>query len=316
MAGKKNKCYIIAEVGVNHNGSSELLVELILAAKKSGADACKFQTFKANDLVAKSAPKVEYQKRAANPDETQYEMLKELELSDDMHSLAIETCAAAGIDFISTPYSPADAYYLAELGVKKFKTASADLVDHRIHRLLAGWNAEVLIATGMATDDEIEEALNCYQGSGSQVTLLHCVSNYPCTAESINLRAMAAIQEKYGLPVGYSDHSEGAFAAITAVAMGAQVVERHFTLDKSLPGPDHSASSTPSEFKEIVNAIRRVETILGASQKSVQHEELQMRSIARKSVVALKKIAVGERLSEENLTMKRPGGGAEWTRIF
>ena len=312
---KMGSCYIIAEIGVNHNGNVSLLKDLIRSAKKSGADACKFQTFSAERLVSQNTPKVPYQLNTSSHIETHFEMIKKLEMSDEMHLVAMETCKNNDIDFISTAYSPEDVKYLIDLKIKKIKTASADVVDLRIHKEIALNQLDVFVAVGMATEDEISDMLTCYKHT-KMPTLLHCVSNYPCALESLNLRAMRSLQKKFNTPVGFSDHSVGSQSAVIAVAQGATVVEKHYTLDKNLPGPDHLASSTPEEFLDLVSRIREAELILGSENKSVQNEELDMRSISRKSAFSKVEIRKGEIITEDKITMMRPGGGISGSEYY
>lgn len=302
--------FIIAEIGVNHNGSVDLAKKMIVAAKLAGADAVKFQTFTAESLVSKATPKVDYQKETTGDTESHYDMIKSLELSHDDHYPIIEHCRSNDIQFISTPYDVGSARFLDKIGVRIFKTASADIVDLSLHKFLAGTGKTVIISTGMATMDEVREALDIYKAAdNSNVILLHCVSNYPCEFESLNLRAMLTLESEFGFPVGYSDHACGVYPAVAAVAMGAKVVEKHFTLDREWIGPDHKASSTPEEFKELVQAIKICETSLGSSIKAIQEEEKQMRQISRKSIFVVNTIIQGSPIKLENLTLRRPGTG-------
>lgn len=302
--------YVIAEIGVNHNGSIALAKEMIAAAKAAGANAVKFQTFTAEALVSKGTPKVDYQKETTDGHESHFDMIKALELSQEDHYPIIEYCHAQDIEFISTPYDVGSARFLDSIGVKIFKTASADIVDLPLHQFLAGTGKFVIISTGMANMDEIGDALQFYRAAGnSNVILLHCVSNYPCEFASLNLKVMQSLGTEFGFPVGYSDHALGTYPAVAAVAMGAKVVEKHFTLDKKLKGPDHKASSTPEEFEELIDGIRICESSLGTQIKSVQDEEKQMRLVSRKSIFLSKDVAQGARIKRENLTLKRPGTG-------
>jgi N,N'-diacetyllegionaminate synthase len=305
-----NNTFIIAEIGVNHNGSVDLAKEMIREAKSSGADAVKFQTFTAEALVSKGTPKVDYQKETTGEAESHYDMIKSLELSHDDHYPIIEYCDLNNIQFISTPYDVESAKFLDKIGVNVFKTASADIVDLSLHNFLARTGKTIIISTGMATMGEVRETLDIYKASNNlDVILLHCVSNYPCEFKSLNLRAMMTLESEFGVPVGYSDHAYGSYPAVAAVAMGAKVIEKHFTLDKKLIGPDHKASSTPEEFRELVKAIRICETSLGSSVKSVQEEEMQMRQVSRKSIFVVNTIRKGSPIRLENLTLRRPGMG-------
>ena len=307
---KKNNCFIISEIGVNHNGDIDLAKQMILASKEAGADAVKFQTFTAKSLVSKATPKVAYQKETTNTNESHYEMIKSLEMSKDDHIPIIQYCKDLDIQFISTPYDVESAKFLNEAGVKTFKTASADIVDLLLHEYLANTGKPVIISTGMATLEEIDEVIEIYRRNDNMnITLLHCVSNYPCKFESLNLSVITSLKKRYNLPVGYSDHAIGYIPAVASILLGAVVIEKHFTLDKNLPGPDHKASSTPEEFKELVDSIRLAEISLGDPIKRVQKEEEQMREIARKSLFYSRKLLKGDILLLEDLTLKRPGTG-------
>lgn len=310
------RAFIIAEIGVNHNGNKNLLRELIKQAAACGVDACKFQTFSAAKLASASTPKVEYQTLTSDIHESHLQMLQKLEMDHEMHLLAKSECEKRDLEFISTPYDPESVGYLADLGVKKIKTASADIVDHRIHRKITEHQLEPIIALGMATNEEIRSALEIYDGCSRKPTLLHCVSNYPCSDDSLNLKCISTLQTQFKLKVGFSDHSIGSDAAVAALCLGATVIEKHFTIDKLLPGPDHKASSTKEELCELVDRIRRVEVMLGHGHKTVQDEELSMRSISRKSTVAAKHISAGEVITEQSITMTRPGGGISGNGYF
>jgi N,N'-diacetyllegionaminate synthase len=302
--------FLIAEIGVNHNGDVELAKSMISSAKKAGADAVKFQTFTAEALVSQGTNKVAYQKSTTDPAESHYDMIRRLELSKDHHRELFRYCAHEEIIFLSTPYDIDSAKFLIELGISAFKTASADIVDLPLLSFLASTHKPVIAATGMANLGEVEDAVNIFRKSGNnQLVLLHCVSNYPCSWSSLNLRAMQTLANAFHLPVGYSDHSEGTSAAEIATTLGARVIEKHFTLDKSLPGPDHKASDTPEQFRQLVDAVRRTEIILGDPSKIAQTEELEMASISRKSIVTRETVPQGEVLTMESLTLKRPGTG-------
>jgi len=310
-----NKSLLIAEIGVNHNGDMQLAKKMINAAKSSGADAVKFQTFTANDLVSRGTPKVHYQKSTTSPDESHYEMIKKLELKREDHFLLKEYCEKVGIEFLSTPYDVHSAKFLhEELEVRLFKTASADIVDLPLHRYIASTGKHSIVSVGMATLGEIEDVVNIYNNSGNQnLTLLHCVSNYPCADESLNMNVLNTLRNAFQIPVGFSDHSVGYEAAVLSVAFGVTVIEKHFTLDKNLPGPDHMASSTPKEFSSLKVAVRRAENMLGSPVKSCQEEERQMSFVSRKSIVAARYIPVGDIIQPEDLVLKRPGSGVKST---
>lgn len=304
--------FIIAEIGVNHNGDIDLAKKLVEAAKKAGADAVKFQTFTATALVSPGTPKVHYQLNTSSVDETHYEMLKRLELSDQAHLALATYCQVLEIEFISTPYDVQSAAFLAEMDVRFFKTASADLVDLPLQRFIAATGKPTIIATGMATLGEVERVANIYAEEGStNIVLLHAVSNYPCSDESLNLRAMHTLAQAFSLPVGFSDHSEGYMGAVLSIAMGAKVIEKHFTLDKSMAGPDHKASSTPAEFAELVRNVRRAERMLGSARKICQPEERQMAAVSRKSLTLTRDMQAGEVLTVEDIQLMRPGTGIE-----
>ena len=302
--------FIIAEIGVNHNGDITLAKKLVEAAKKAGADAVKFQTFSADTLVSPGTPKVHYQLNTSSVDETHYEMLKRLELSKQAHLDLATYCQMQEIDFISTPYDIQSAAFLAEMDVRFFKTASADLVDLPLQRFIAATGKPTIIATGMATLGEVERVVNIYLEEGNaNIVLLHAVSNYPCSDESLNLRAMHTIAKAFSLPIGFSDHSEGYLGAVLSIAMGAKVIEKHFTLDKSMAGPDHKASSTPIEFAELVRNVRRAEQMLGSARKICQSEERQMAMVSRKSLTLTRDIQAGETLTDGDVQLMRPGTG-------
>ncbi len=305
------KCYLIAEIGVNHNGSIELARKMIDAAKSSGADAIKFQTFSAERLVSPETPKVLYQESTTSPEESHYEMIKKLELSKEDHFTLKEHTEELGMDFLSTPYDIESARFLnEELGVSFFKTASADIVDLPLQHYIASTGKPSVVSVGMASLGEIEIVANIYhEQKNSDVILLHCVSNYPCADDSLNLTVMNTLKQAFQLPVGFSDHSVGSEAAVLSIALGAKMVEKHFTLDKHLPGPDHRASSTPDEFIELATAIRRAEVMLGVPTKQCQNEEKQMLEVSRKSLCMSRDVAENSIIQEQDVTLKRPGTG-------
>ena len=301
--------FIIAEIGVNHNGNVSTMIELIKEASRCGADACKFQTYNANQLAAPDTPKVAYQNHTTDAQETHLEMLKKFEMSDEMHRHAIDACSQAGVEFISTAYHPESVVYLANLGIKKIKTASADVVDHRIHREIARIGLEPIVAVGMATTDEIASMLRIYSNAIIPPTILHCVSNYPCATKSLNMKCIPSMRRRFHVPVGFSDHSVGYDAAVLSVALGATVIERHFTLSKQAPGPDHKASDTPDQFAAYVKAIRQAELAMGTEIKQLQEEEIQMCSVSRKSICVRTDLTKGHVITQNDMTMRRPGGG-------
>jgi N-acetylneuraminate synthase len=337
-----DRVVVIAEAGVNHNGSPEMALRLVDAAAETGADLVKFQTFKAEALVTAGAPKADYQNRNAPESKSQFEMLKALELDRAAHEALIARCKAKGIGFLSTPFDPDSVDLLTKtLGLKLVKVSSGDLTNAPLLLQLARSGADLIVSTGMATLDEVEDALGVlafgYTGQGEpgsdafrlafadpaarallarKITLLHCTSDYPAKLDDINLRAMDTLAERFGIPTGYSDHSVGIAVSIAAAARGATVIEKHFTLDRALPGPDHKASIETSEFKQMVDAIRVVSKSLGVAAKAPTHAELSTRKVARKAIVAARPISNGEAFSLDNLTVKRAGDGIAPIRLW
>ena len=306
------KVYIIAEIGVNHNGSMELAKKLITEAKIAGADAVKFQTFKAEELATKETPKVKYQINT-NQIESHYEMLRKLELSEENHFYIQNLCKQSNITFLSTPYDIKSAKFLnEEINVPLFKTASADIVDIPLHEYIASTLKPSFVSTGMATISEIDKVFQIYKNKKSKIALLHCVSNYPCSNTSINLNVIKSLRDLFNVPIGYSDHSVGTEAAIASISLGAKIIEKHFTVDKSLNGPDHKASSNPQEFAELVSKIRKVEVMLGNKYKELQQEEIEMYKVSRKSLHLAKEVNKGHTLTKEDIVMQRPGDGLSY----
>ncbi|GFO59050.1 sialic acid synthase [Geomonas silvestris] len=329
------KTYIIAEAGVNHNGSLAMAKQLVEAARKAGADAVKFQTFKADRLVARSAPKARYQTETTDACESQHEMIRKLELDERAHECLIAHCREVGIEFLSTPFDLESVELLAErFALPCLKVSSGDLTNAPLLLRMAQTGKPVILSTGMSTLGEIEDALGvlafgylglagpgvagfraAYHSAAGhaalreQVTLLHCTTEYPAPLQDVNLKVMKTLRRSFGLPVGYSDHTEGIAVPIAAVALGACVIEKHFTLDRTLPGPDHKASLEPGELRQMVLAIRATEQALGSSRKAPAASEVQNLPIARKSLVAGRAIEAGEPFSTENLAVKRPGTG-------
>jgi len=304
--------FIIAEAGVNHNGSLEIARALIDVAAQSGADAVKFQTFKADKLVSKTAQKASYQKQTTDADESQYAMIKKLELDERAHHELIEYCAQKNILFLSTPFDHESIDLLADLGMEIFKIPSGEITNLPYLRHIGSLKKEVILSTGMATLDEIDAALRVLSAAGTakeRITVLHATTEYPCPMEEVNLRAMQTIRDTFDIRAGYSDHTRGIEIPIAAAAMGASVIEKHFTLDREMKGPDHKASLKPDELIAMVRSIRNIEKALGDGIKRPSPSELKNIPIARKSIVASRAIAEGERLSEENITIKRPGNG-------
>ena len=304
---------IIAEAGVNHNGSPELARQLVDAAAAAGVDYVKFQTFQADKLVTRTARQAAYQSRnLGHGEESQYTMLKRLELSADDHHALVSHCQARGVRFFSTAFDSESIAFLDTLGLPLWKVPSGELTNFPYLRAIGRTGKPVVLSTGMATLDEIEAAIDVLTRFGTPrngITLLHCTTEYPAPKDQVNLRAMQTMHERFGLPVGYSDHTEGIEIPVAAVAMGATVIEKHFTLDRSLPGPDHKASLEPDELKAMVRQIRVVESALGNGTKEPTPAERPNIPIARKSIVAATAIKRGELFTEENLTAKRPGTG-------
>lgn len=303
---------IIAEAGVNHNGSLEMAFQLIDAAKKAGVDYVKFQTFKAGSLVSRFAEKAEYQKKTTDGQESQLEMIQKLELSEKDHIALMAHCRNVGIEFLSTPFDLGSIALLHELGLSIFKVPSGEITNYPYLKTLAGYNKQVILSTGMSTLGDIEAALQVLEENGTaheNITLLHCNTEYPTPFEDVSLLAMSTMRQAFGVPVGYSDHTPGMEIPIAAVALGAVVVEKHFTLDRTLPGPDHKASLEPGELEIMVRSIRNVEKALGNGIKRPSPSEAKNMAIARKSIVAARPIQKGERFTADNITTKRPGNG-------
>ena len=310
------KCFLIAEIGVNHNGDVELAKKMIFAAKESGADAVKFQTFKAEILASQLTPKVKYQIDNTGSGESHFQMLQKLELSYQDHFSLKAYCETLNIEFISTPYDINSAIFLNDdLDVRCFKTASADIVDIPLQEYIASTGKNAIVSVGMASLGEIETICEIYhKNKNKNLSLLHCVSNYPCSDKSLNLKVIKTLQNAFGVPVGYSDHCLGETGAIISIAFGAKIIEKHFTLDKNLPGPDHPASSTPEEFRNYSDAIRRSEAMLGSSIKRCQPEEVEMSKVSRKSLHLSRDKNEGEVLKEDDFLLMRPGTGINYDK--
>lgn len=306
------KTLIIAEAGVNHNGDIELAKELVAAAKAAGADIVKFQTFKTGSLVTKAAEKASYQKGVTCAAESQYAMIRKLELSRADHEVLIEECRRHGIGFFSTAFDADSFDMLVEMGLDQVKIPSGELTNLPLLRYMSRFGKPIILSTGMANLGEIEAAIDVIEQAGtprSRVTVLHCTTEYPAPMAEVNLRAMVSMKAAFGVEVGYSDHTPGIEIPIAAVALGARVIEKHFTLNRMLPGPDHQASLEPHELKAMVDAIRNVEAALGDGVKRPSPSELKNKPIARKSLVAIRSIRAGEDFSAENMGTKRPGTG-------
>jgi N,N'-diacetyllegionaminate synthase len=311
-------CFVIAEAGVNHNGSEKLALELIEVAAKSGADAIKFQTFTAETLVAKGTATAEYQKQeTGNLD--QFSMLKKLELSDAIYQKLIEHCDKCGIEFMSTPFDIGAAKFLLDRGMDRIKVPSGELTNLPFICELAAFDKPIILSTGMADLSEVADAVEAIAGLREEqnfsrpleemLTILHCTSNYPAKSEDVNLRAMVTMAQKFRLPVGYSDHTDGTLISVAAVSMGARVIEKHFTLDKTLAGPDHRASLEPKELELMIQQIRQVEASLGDGLKKPRANELPVRELVRRSVTLAVDKAEGEEISADELILLRPGTG-------
>lgn len=314
------KVYIIAEAGVNHNGSVTIAKKMIDQAAEAGADAIKFQTFKAERLTCKTAPKAAYQKKTTGNDGSQQEMLKKLELSDDDFKLLYDHANDKKIEFLSSPFDPESLRFLLDLGMDKIKIPSGEITNYPLLRDAGRSGKKVILSTGMSTLDEIQDAVHVLKENGSKrIALLHCNTEYPTPYADVNLRAMRLLADTFGVEIGYSDHTEGMEVAIAAAACGASIIEKHFTLDRNMEGPDHRASLEPAELKQLVQSVRNVENALGKYEKKPTMSESGNRSIARKSLVAGCRIKKGELFSEENLTAKRPGNGISpmrWQEII
>jgi len=337
------KTFIIAEAGVNHNGSVELALELVDKASEAGADAIKFQTFKTDLLVTADAEKAEYQKVTTDREESQFDMLKRLELGEADHMIIANHCRQVGIEFMSTPFDLESLSFLTQrCQIRRLKLSSGELTNGPMLLAAARTGIPIILSTGMGTLGEIEDALmmlafgylhpeehptdesllEAYISERGQaylaesVSLLHCTTDYPAPPHSINLRAMDTMASAFGLPVGYSDHSEGIAVSLAAVARGALLVEKHFTLDRNLPGPDHRSSLEPSELKAMVQGVRDIEAALGRTGKFPSAVEICNRLVARKSVVAARDIAAGQAFTEDSLSCKRPGGGISAMRYW
>ncbi len=314
---------IIAEAGVNHNGSLDLAKQLIDEAVEAGVDIIKFQTFKSEKLVSKAAKQAEYQQRnIGKKDEGQLAMLKKLELSQADHEELIAYCNEKGIRFFSTAFDMDSIDYLHSLNMGLWKIPSGEITNYPYLRKIAQYQEPVILSTGMCELMDIESALNVLLQFGvtkEQITILHCNTEYPTPFADVNLKAMLEIGGKFGVKIGYSDHTKGIEVPIAAVALGATVIEKHFTLDKNMEGPDHKASLEPDELKAMVSAIRNIEQALGSGHKTISESERKNIEIARKSIVAACPIKVGELLTEENLTVKRPGNGINpmrWNEVL
>lgn len=313
-------CFVIAEAGVNHNGSADLAIELVDIAAESGADAIKFQTFSADKLVRLGAEKAEYQKRETG-DGDQYSMLKKLEISPELHLALIERCEFHDIEFMSTAFDEEALDFLIEHGMKRIKVPSGELTNHPFLRYIAAKNLPIIMSTGMASLEEIVEAKSVIEEERERLgytapieeclTILHCTSNYPADAKDVNLNAMKTIATQTGIDIGYSDHTLGVAVSTAAVALGAVVIEKHFTKSRDLPGPDHSASLEPAELKALISQIRTVEIAMGSFAKQPTESELSVRSLVRRSVTTRGAVSKGSVITENDLILMRPGSGIQ-----
>lgn len=315
-----SRVFVIAEAGVNHNGNIEIAKQLIDAASEAGADAVKFQTFQADSLVCRTAKKAEYQLETTDRTETQYDMLKKLELTPQMHRELIEHCLKRNIMFLSTPFDLESIKLLSELGMQIYKIPSGEITNLPYLREIAKQQKKIILSTGMSSMDEVKAAVNVLKNNGTEeLTLLHCNTQYPTPISDVNLLAMVKMREETGLPVGYSDHTQGIEVPIAAAALGAEVIEKHFTLDRKMEGPDHKASLEPQELMQMVVGIRKIESALGSKIKQVSESEMTNVAIVRKSIVAAANIKRGEKYTEKNITTKRPATGISpmlWDEII
>lgn len=306
---EEGPCFIIAEAGVNHNGSLKLAKKLIDAAQNAGADAIKFQTFKTENLVTEGTEMADYQKKNLNKKSSQYRMLKKLELKYEDFIELKKYCDKKNILFLSTPHTEDAIDFLYSL-VPAYKIASGDLTNLPFLEKIAKKKKPIILSTGMATLDEVREAVTAIKKTGNnKIIVLHCTTNYPCPLEEVNLKAMLTLKKEFNLLVGYSDHTLGIMVSVIAVALGARVIEKHFTLDKNLTGPDHKASLEPKELEAMTKMIRAIEQVLGSGIKKPTKSEEKTKKIARKSIAAAKNIKKGTKITEDMLTIKRPGTG-------
>lgn len=311
---------IIAEAGVNHNGSVDNAKSMIDAAADAGADIIKFQTFKSEELVTKDASKASYQEENTGNNDSQLSMLKKLELSESDHIELKNYCQKRGIEFLSTPFDMESIGYLNELGISLWKIPSGEITNYPYLAKIASTGKPIIMSTGMSTIEEIEDAMRVLRDNGAKsISLLHCNTQYPTPFTDVNLNVMNTLKESFDVEVGYSDHTLGIEVPIAAVAMGASIIEKHFTLDRNMQGPDHKASLEPQELKTMVDSIRNIEMALGECEKKPTSSELENRNVARKSIVARKEIKKGDIFTEENITTKRPGTGISpmrWNEIL
>ena len=312
-----DKVFIIAEAGVNHNGSFNIAKELVDTAKTAGVDAIKFQTFKAQNLVSKNADKANYQKANTGNSDKQIDMLKKLELSFEEFSSLKKYCDHLGIMFLSTPFDLESLEFLSTLDIPLFKIPSGEITNLPYLIKIAQTKKDVILSTGMCEIEEIREAIEVLKKYGTEnISLLHCTTEYPTPFDEVNLNAMLTLKQTFNLNIGYSDHTQGIEVPVAAVAMGATIIEKHFTLDKNMDGPDHKASLNPQELMDMVSAIRNIEMAMGNGKKKPTKSEINNKKIARKSIVAVRNIKIGEVFTEDNITIKRPGDGISPMKWF
>lgn len=318
-SGARNKCLIIAEAGVNHNGDVNLAFKLCDEAKKAGADVVKFQTWKTEAIITKQVAQADYQKENTNKEESQYEMLKRLELSQDDFRRIKHHCDAIGIQFASTADEAESLDFLIEIGIPFIKIGSGEIGNIPFLRHIGTKKMPVILSTGMSSLADIDLSLQVLREGGAEdITLLHCTTSYPCQYEDVNLNAMKTIQDAFRCPVGYSDHTMGNIVAVSAVAMGATVIEKHFTLDRNMDGPDHRASLVPEELKNLVDSIRNIEKAMGSGVKEPAVIEKEISTVVLKRIVAKRKISIGSVITEDDICVKRNDCGAlarDWDRI-
>lgn len=313
----EKKVFIIAEAGDNHNGDYNLALQLVDKAVEAGADCVKFQTFVTENVISKFGQKAEYQKENTGSEESQFDMVKKLELSFEQFRSIQQYCKEKGIMFLSTPFDLESVDFLEEIGIPFWKIPSGEITNLPYLEKIASTGKDIILSTGMCTMDEIERALSVLRKNGAgQITLLHCNTEYPTPMEDVNLHAMRKMEDVFQVPVGYSDHTAGIEVPIAAAALGASVIEKHFTLDKNMEGPDHKASLEPEELKQMVASIRNIEKAIGSGEKKPSPSEKKNISIARKSIVAKRDIRKGEKLTEDNLSVKRPGDGISPMRWY
>lgn len=313
---QNKRCFIIAEAGVNHNGSLDIAKKLIDAAKNAGADAVKFQTFKAEKLVTKETKMAEYQKKNTGKTESQYDMLKRLELSEEFHKILFDYSKKKGIQFMSTPFDEDAIDFLDRLGVDAFKVGSSDANNIPYLIKMAKKGKTIYLSTGMSDMAEIKESVDTILKFNKDLIVLHCTTEYPCPYDQVNLRAISTMRKELGVPIGYSDHTKGIGVAVAAVAMGAIVIEKHFTLDRKMAGPDHRASLEPDELKEMVMQIRNIELAFGDGRKELVEAAKKYVAVAKKSVVAKQHISKGAKITADMLAIKRPGTGLPPKSIY